>query len=270
MFSSVSKCAFYVSEGLFRFFLWMVLMFFLTSDSGEKTISFEKKFRHFCWNCILSVPRTFWGVFIKNVLVFQFSLVYQAKFIELPAEIIQQSSKKHFEPKLFELWRNFSTESSTCILLVQRNTFRKTICWLCETTSDFGQGNVLFAAEILQPWYQICSFVPRWAIGRIVLKEFLLFLIFFGRPGNMFLVFSVYPSRLDGPNWIPQAKMNISIRKNFVRKLFVLSGLWAHFFEHSFKSFRHVVKTTVYLFTGALSERLSFSKFSNLFSDFDR
>ena len=99
-------------RGTFSFFLWMVLMFFLTSDSGEKTISFEKKFRHFCWNCILSVPRTFWGVFIQNVLVFQFSLVFQAKFIELPAEIFQQSSKMHFEPKLFEVWRNFSTESS--------------------------------------------------------------------------------------------------------------------------------------------------------------
>ena len=85
-----------------------------------------------------------------------------------------------------------------------------------------------------------------------------------------FLVFSVYHSKLGGPNWIPQAKMNISIRKKIVRKLFVLSGVWAQFFEHSLKSFRHVIKTTVYLFTGALWERLFFPKFSKLFSDFER
>ena len=49
---------------------------------------------------------------MENVLVFQFSLVFKAKFIELPAEIFQQSSKMHFEPKLFDLWRIFWTESS--------------------------------------------------------------------------------------------------------------------------------------------------------------
>ena len=52
---------------------------------------------------------------------------------------------------------------------------------------------------------------------------------FFRTTREQFLVFSVYHSRHGGPNWIPQAKRNISIRKNFVRKLFVLSGLWAHF-----------------------------------------
>ena len=103
------------------------------------------------------------------------------------------------------------------ILNVQRNTFRKTICWLCETTSDFGQGIVLFAAEILQPCYQICTFVSGWAIGRIVLKEFLFFW-FFRTSREHFLVFSLYHSRHGGPNWIPPAKRNISIRKNFKRK----------------------------------------------------
>ena len=85
---------------------------FLNFGLRQKNISFEKKIRHFCWNCILCVPRTFWGVFIKNVSVFQFSLVFQAKFIELPAEIFQQSSKMLFEPKRFELGRNFWTELS--------------------------------------------------------------------------------------------------------------------------------------------------------------
>ena len=93
---------------------------------------------------------------------------------------------------------------------------------------------------------------------------------FFRTTREHFLVFSVYQSRHGGPNWIPQAKRNISIRKDFVRKLFVLSGLWVHFFEHSLKSFRHVVKTTVYVFRGAHWEKLSFFEiFSELFSDFE-
>ena len=52
---------------------------------------------------------------------------------------------------------------------------------------------------------------------------------FFGTSRELFLGFLVYHSRHGGPNWIPQAKRNKSIRKNFVRKLFVLSGLWARF-----------------------------------------
>ena len=186
-----------------------------------------------------------------------------------------------FEKLLFNLEWNLSKDVSSFVeffqqncqkwtLCVQRITSTKTLSWLCEAIFDLGQGNVWFVAKVLQPWYQMCSFVSRWAIGRIVLKEFLLFLIFFGRPGNIFLVFSEYPSRLGGPNWITQAKMNISIRKKFLRKHFVLSGLGAHFFEHSLKSFRHVIKTTVYLFTGALCERFFFSIFSKLFSDFQR
>ena len=84
---------------------------------------------------------------------------------------------------------------------------------------------------------------------------------FFRTSREHFLVSLVYHSRHGGPNWIPQARKNISIRKTFVRKLFILSGLWVQLFEHSLKSFRHVVKTTVFLFTGALWERLIFFEF---------
>ena len=155
---------------------------------------------------------------------------------------------------------NFQQNRQKGILHVQRNTFTKTICWLCETISDFGQGNVGFAAENLQPCYQICTCVSGWAIGRIVLKDFLFFW-FFRTSREYFLVFSLCHSRDGGPNWIPLARRNISARKNFVRKFSVLSGLWAHFFEHSLKSFRHVVKTTVYLFKRALWERSFFFEF---------
>ena len=86
---------------------------------------------------------------------------------------------------------------------------------------------------------------------------------FFWTSREHFLVFSVYLSRHGGPNWIPQSKRNISIRKKFVRKLFVLSGLWAHFFEHSFKFFRHVVKTSLLVHRSTL-RKVIFLEFSKI------
>ena len=170
------------------------------------------KFRQFCWNCILSVPRTFWGVFIQNVLVFQFSLVFQAKFFDLPAEIIQQSSKMLFEPKLFELCEAFQQNRQKGILNVQRNTLTKTKCWMCETIADFGQGNVGFAAESLQPCYQFCLRMGNWKNS---FERIFTFCDFFRTSREHFLVFSLYHSRHGGPNWIPPAKRNISIKKYF-------------------------------------------------------
>ena len=150
------------------------------------------------------------------------------------------------------------------ILKVQRNTLTKTISWLCETVSDFGQGNVGFAAESLQPCYQICIFVSGWAIGRIVLKEFLPFVIFSDVQGTFFGFFVVSVQAW----W---SKLNSTSQEEHIyqeklyRKLFVFSGTWAQFFELSLKSFRHVVKTTVYLFTGAIWERFFFESFKLVF-----
>ena len=102
-----------------------------------------------------------------------------------------------FSKSFFSIWylvwakifpplsKNFQQNCQNWISCVQLSTLTKTLCWLCETIFDFGQGNVWFAAEKLQPCYQLFSFVSRWAIGRIVVKEFLLFLIFFGGPGNI-------------------------------------------------------------------------------------
>ena len=185
--------------------------------------------------------------------------------------------KNFFFRLVWNLSDNFSTfveifqqNRQKWISRVQTNTMTKIFCWLCETIADFGQGNFGFVAEYLQPCYQICTFVSRWAIGRIVLKEFLFFW-FFLDVQKTFLFFLLYHSKHGGPNWIPLAKRNISTKKNFVRKLFVLSVLWAHFFEHSLKTFRHVVKTTVYLFIGPLWEKFPFfENFSNVFCDFER
>ena len=174
-------------------------MFYLTSDSSEKYISSEKKFRQFCQNCILNVREIFDDLFFQNVFFFNLIWYLSEDFFSF-FEIFQQNCQK---------W----------VLRVQRNTLTKTLSWLCETIFEFGQGNVWFAAGKLQPCYQICSFVSRWAIGRIVSKKILLFLTFFGRQGNIFLVFSLYHCRQHGvPNWVPRAKRNISIKEKFKRK----------------------------------------------------
>ena len=88
---------------------------------------------------------------------------------------------------------------------------------------------------------------------------------FFRTTREQFLVFSVYHSRHGGPNWIPQAKRNISIRKNFVRKLFVLSGLWAQFLELSLKSFRHCQNYSLLVHRSTLSKVIFFEFFKIVF-----
>ena len=122
----------------------------------KKILVLKKMFGQFCQNCILNVRELFDELFFQKVL-FQFSMVFERRF--------------------FQLCRNFSTKLSKMHFMSPKKHFDKNIkltLWIF----DFGQGNVWFAAENLQPCYQICSFVSRWAIWRIVLKEFLLFSLF--------------------------------------------------------------------------------------------
>ena len=153
-------------------------------------------------------PRTFQWIIFWKTFFFRLKWNLSENFSSF-VEIFQQNRQK---------W----------ISRVQTNTMTKIFCWLCETIFDFGQINVWFVAENLQPCYQICTFVSRWAIGRIVLKEFLFFW-FFWTSREHFCFFLLYHSKHGGPNWISLAKRNISTKKNFVRKLFVVSVLWAHF-----------------------------------------
>ena len=178
------------------------------------------------------------GFKIKKILASKKSFVSFVKFAFYTSENVLRNSihkndffqfSLNFQPKLFELWQNCSTESLTCSFRVQRNTFTKTLCWLCETIFDFGKGNVWFAAEKLQPCYQLFSFVSRWAIGRIVVKEFLLFLIFFGGPGNISWCFRcIIPGMVVQINF-HQPRGTYPLRKNF-RKNFcpfrTMSGIF--------------------------------------------
>ena len=69
---------------------------FFNLGRRQKKIFLKKKFRHFCWNCILSVPRTFWGVFIENMFVFQFNLDFVAKCFKIWRNCSTETSKMHF------------------------------------------------------------------------------------------------------------------------------------------------------------------------------
>ena len=112
----------------FVFFLWMVLMFYLTSDSSEIYFSFEKKFRRFCWNCISSVPRIFWEFLSKTCWFF--SLVWFLK------QKLLNSRRKYFNSRqkciLSENFSNFGEETfgqnrQKFFSPVQRNTLTKTL-----------------------------------------------------------------------------------------------------------------------------------------------
>ena len=77
---------------------------------------------------------------------------------------------------------------------------------------------------------------------------------FFWRSREYFMVFSLYHSRHGGPNWIPPAKRNISIRKNFRENLLSFPDYGRNFLNFHWRLLGMVVKTTVYVFRGALWE----------------
>ena len=155
-------------------------------------------------------PRKFWGFIFSKTFFLQYSLEFERIFFEFLSKFSNEIVKKAFYVSRGTLWKKHYVDSVKQFgtLGDKRFDLRRKICSTVVKSS---------------------LFVSRWASGRIVLKEILLFLFFFRTSREHFLVFSLYHSRHGGPNWIPQAKRNISIRKNFVRKLFVLSGLWARF-----------------------------------------
>ena len=193
---------------------------------------------------LLNVRELFDEFFFQK-LFFQFSMEFERRFFLLCRKLSTESSEMHFtcpeehfdKNNLLTLWNNFRIWAMKCLI--------------CGGKFAALLANLLF-----------CLQMGNWKNS---FERIFTFFWFFWTLSEHFLVVAMYHSRHGGPNWIPLAKTNISIKKNFTRKLFVLSGLCAQFFEHSMKSFRHVVKTTIYLFTGALWERLFFRIFQNCF-----
>ena len=218
----------------------MVLMFYLTSDSSEKHIRFEKTFRHFCWNCILNVPRTFWGVFIENMFVFQFDL--------------------DFEAKLFEIWRNFPTESSKVQFTSPEEHFDERIVGFLKQTSTLGEKISDFCRKICRTVINWALFASRWPIGRI---------FFCGRPGIIFWFFlwiildKVVKTAFHMPRGTyPLGKM---FRRNFFYRFWNMREIFLNFHWNILDM---VVKITVYVFRGVLWEKFPTRK--EFFLDFHR
>ena len=146
-------------------------MFYLPSCSSERNLVLQKKISQFSQICILNVRELFRICFFKNFF-FHFSLEFERKFFELCRNFPTKSSKMHFacpdqhfdKNNMLTLWNNWR--------------LRATKCSIC--------GTVVKSAR----------FVSRWAIGRMVLKEILLFLIFCGRPANVFWFFRWIISRM--------------------------------------------------------------------------
>ena len=134
--------------------------------------------------------------------------------------MFQQSSKMHFEPKLFELWQKFSTESSK----------RHFTC----PEEHFDKNNMLTLWNNFRLWARKCRicggkfaallsnlhFCLRMGNRKNSFERIFTFSDFVRTSREHFLVFSLYHSRHGGPNWIPPAKRNISIKKNFKRNFF--------------------------------------------------
>ena len=209
-------------------------MLYLTSGSREENPSFESKVSSVLSNLHSKRPRTFWG-FIISKTFFRFSLEVERKF--------------------FKLCRNFETKSSKCILRVQRNTLTETLCWLCETISDFGRENVQFAAEDLQHCTKICTICLQMGNWKNSFEINFTFSDFFWTSREHFLVFSLNHFRNGRQNCFFQAKRNISIRKNILTKhIFHFRTRREFFLYFHWNIWGMVVKTTVYVFRRALWE----------------
>ena len=230
------------------FILWMVLMFYLTSDSSEKHIRFEKKFRHFCWNCILSVRELFEEFLSRTCLFLNLNWIMRQKYSKF-GKIFQQNRQK-------------------CSLRVQRNTLTKTMLAFWNKFRFWARKDRICGGKIeaLLSNLHYCLQMGTWK------KNFegnFTFSDFFWTSREHFLVFSLYHSRHGDPNWIPPAKRNISIRKNF-RENFLSFPDYERNFLNLHWSLLGMLSKWVHLFIGALWERLFFPNFSNLFSDFER
>ena len=137
-------------------------------------------------------------------------------------------SKNFFFNLVWNLSKEFSSfveilqqNCQKCILRVQRNTLTKTLCWLCETITDFGRENVRFAAEDLQHCTKICTICLQVGNWKNIFERNFTFSLFFRTSREHFFVFSLNHFRNGRRNCFFQAKRNISIKmKNLTKPFF--------------------------------------------------
>ena len=99
-------------------------------------------------------------------------------------------------------------------------------------------------------------FVSRWPIRRIFLQKILLFYIFSDLQVTFFLVFSLYQFKNGRQNCIFHANKKLCIKKNILTKLLFYHFRTTRDFSLNFHWYIWcvVVKTTVYVFRGAVWE----------------
>ena len=175
-------------------------MLYLTSGSREENLGFELKVSSVLSNLHSKLPRTFWGFIISKTLFF--TLVWNlSENLRALSKFSNKILKNAFYVSRGTLWRKHYVDS-------------------VKQFPTLGEKMFELQRKICSTVLKSALFVSRWAIGRIVLKEILLFLIFFGRPGNIFWFFLLNHSRNCRQNSFFQTKQNISIKKNILTKHF--------------------------------------------------
>ena len=180
-------------------------MLYLTSVSREENLGFELKVSSVLSNLHSKLPRTFWGFIISKT--FFFTLVWNlSENLRALSKFFNKILKNAFYVSKGTFWRKHYVDSVKQFPTLGEKMFdlQRKIC-----------STVLKSA----------LFVSRWAIGRIVLKEILLFLIFFGRPGNIFWFFCwiILGTVVKTPFFKPSR--TYPFRKIFWQNIFSISGL---------------------------------------------
>ena len=106
--------------------------------------------------------------------------------------------------------------------------------------------------------------VSRWAIGRIILKEILLFLIFFGRPVNIFWFFRCIFLGMVIQTEFHQPRGTYQLGKILWENFLSFPDYERNFLKSQWSRLGMLSKL-VYLFIGALWERFFFRIFQNCF-----
>ena len=114
-----------MSEVLFCFFLWKVLMFYLISDSSEKYISLDKGFVNFVKIAIEASPQHFEEFLSKTFWFFSLVWFLRQNFLNSRQKYFRSCQKCISSQNFSNSGETFQQNCQKCILRVRRNTLTK-------------------------------------------------------------------------------------------------------------------------------------------------
>ena len=224
-------------------------MFYLTSGSSEKNLSFQKiKFRQFCQICILYVPELCEEFYSQKQIFSNLDCIFSQNFSN-SGETFQQNRQHAFYVSRGTIYKN--------IMLTLWNNFR---LWARKCRSCGGN----FAALLIKPLF--CLETGNWKNS--FLGNFT-FSAFFGRPAVIFCFFRCINRGMVVQTQFHKPRGTYPWRKN-LGKNFLSFPDYERLILNIHWSLLGMLSKLVYLFIGALWERLFFSNFPKLFSDFER